>query len=181
MSDAHVRRAPRPWSAEMHSRDNVLEIEDLRTYIRLRKATVQAVDGVSFSVKRGETVGVVGESGCGKTMTGMSIMRLLPNGGYIAGGSIRFDGVDLATADLDTIRSIRGNKIGMVFQDPMTSLNPTTPIGKQIGNRCVCTAGLLEPRPSNGRLKSWTWSVCPGRESAWGTIRTSCREVCVSG
>jgi peptide/nickel transport system ATP-binding protein len=132
MNGAEAPNAPRPWSADRQAPGTVLEIDDLRTYIRLRTATVQAVDGVSFNVKRGETVGVVGESGCGKTMTGMSIMRLLPNGGYIAGGAIRFDGVDLASADLDTIRSIRGNKIGMVFQDPMTSLNPTMTIGKQI-------------------------------------------------
>jgi oligopeptide/dipeptide ABC transporter ATP-binding protein len=113
--------------------DNVLEVTDLRTYIRLREGQVRAVDGVSFSVKRGETVGVVGESGCGKTMTGMSIMRLLPNGGYIAGGSIRFGDVDMASADMATVRHIRTNKIGMIFQDPMTSLNPTMTIGKQIG------------------------------------------------
>ncbi len=112
----------------------LLEVEDLRTEIRLRSRTVHAVDGVSFSVAPGETVGLVGESGCGKTMTGLSIMRLLPAGGHIASGSVRFDGRELVAADGATLRSIRGNEIGMVFQDPMTSLNPTMTIGKQIAS-----------------------------------------------
>jgi len=110
----------------------LLEIRDLRTHIDLRRATVRAVDGVSFSVGAGETVGLVGESGCGKTMTGMSIMRLLPSGGHIAGGSIVFDGKDLTALPERSMQAIRGNDIGMVFQDPMTSLNPTMTIGSQI-------------------------------------------------
>lgn len=112
--------------------ENVLEVRDLRTYIRLRKGEVKAVDGVSFDVARGETLGVVGESGCGKTLTGLSIMRLLPSGGYIASGSIRTRDVDLVTANMDAVRRVRADHIGMIFQDPMTSLNPTMPIGKQI-------------------------------------------------
>jgi len=111
---------------------SLLEVDGLRTYIRLRKGEVHAVDGVSFSVEAGETVGLVGESGCGKTMTGMSIMRLLPTGGYIADGRILFGGQDLAHASDATMRRVRGNEIGMVFQDPMTSLNPTMQIGRQI-------------------------------------------------
>jgi peptide/nickel transport system ATP-binding protein len=111
---------------------SVLSIENLRTSIRLRSGEVRAVDGVSFTVEPGETVGLVGESGCGKTMTGLSIMRLLPNGGYIAGGAIRFGGADLAALTEPGMRQVRGNDIGMVFQDPMTSLNPTMMIGHQI-------------------------------------------------
>jgi peptide/nickel transport system ATP-binding protein len=113
---------------------SLLEVQELRTQIRLRSKTVHAIDGVSFGVAPGETVGLVGESGCGKTMTGMSIMRLLPSGGHIAGGRIVFDGQDLGGVDDKTMRSIRGNKIGMVFQDPMTSLNPTMTIGRQIAS-----------------------------------------------
>jgi peptide/nickel transport system ATP-binding protein len=112
--------------------DTVLDVRDLRTYIRLRRGEVKAVDGVSFVVKRGETLGVVGESGCGKTITGLSIMRLLPNGGYIAGGDIRVGDIDLATADIETVRRARASKVAMIFQDPMTSLNPTMTIGNQI-------------------------------------------------
>ena len=113
---------------------SLLEVDDLRTEIRLRTRTVRAVDGVSFVVDPGETVAIVGESGCGKTMTGMSIMRLLPAGGRIAAGRILFNGRDLATAGGAEMRAIRGNDIGMVFQDPMTSLNPTMTIGHQIAS-----------------------------------------------
>jgi peptide/nickel transport system ATP-binding protein len=111
---------------------SLIEVQDLRTEIRLPTATVKAVDGVSFAVEPGETIGLVGESGCGKTMTGSSIMRLLPPGGHITGGRILFEGKDLVTLDNAGLRRVRGNEIGMVFQDPMTSLNPTTSIGRQI-------------------------------------------------
>jgi peptide/nickel transport system ATP-binding protein len=110
----------------------VLEVEGLKTHIKLRRGTVHAVDGVSFEVDAGETVGIVGESGCGKTMAALSIMRLLPRGGYVAGGEIRFFGRDLVKLTDAELRQVRGNEIGMVFQDPMTSLNPTMMIGKQI-------------------------------------------------
>jgi peptide/nickel transport system ATP-binding protein len=110
----------------------LLEVQDLRTHIRLRRGTVRAVDGVSFSLEAGETLGIVGESGCGKTMAAMSIMRLLPKGGYIAGGKILLLGRDLTTLSDAELRDVRGNHIGMIFQDPMTSLNPTMTIGRQI-------------------------------------------------
>ncbi len=110
----------------------LLEIHDLKTYIRQRKGEVRAVDGVSLYIEEGETLGLVGESGCGKTMTGMSIMRLLPPGGYIAGGSIVLDGKELATMPERELRKVRGNDVAVIFQDPMTSLNPTMTIGKQI-------------------------------------------------
>jgi len=111
---------------------SALQIEGLRTFIRQRTGVVRAVDGVSFAVAPGETVGLVGESGCGKTMTGLSVMGLLPHGGYIAEGAIRFGGRDLAALSEPMMRQVRGNEIGMVFQDPMTSLNPTMTIGHQI-------------------------------------------------
>jgi peptide/nickel transport system ATP-binding protein len=110
----------------------LLEIEDLRTDIRLRTATVHALDGVSLTVEAGECLGIVGESGSGKTMTALSIMQLLPPGGRIVGGSIMND---------RGMRQIRGNEIGMIFQDPMTSLNPTMTIGHQIAETVILHRG----------------------------------------
>ena len=110
----------------------LLELEDVHTDIRLRRSTVHALDGVSLTVEAGECVGVVGESGSGKTMTALSIMQLLPHGGYITGGQIRLEGQPISTLSNDDMRHIRGNAIGMIFQDPMTSLNPTMTIGEQI-------------------------------------------------
>ncbi len=113
-------------------RQPVLEVTDLRTEFRLRHRSVTAVDGVSFFVGPGECVGLVGESGCGKSTTGLSIMRLLPAAGHITGGSIMLNGRDLATLDGTAMQDVRGNEVAMIYQDPMTSLNPTMPIGKQI-------------------------------------------------
>ena len=93
---------------------------------------VHPVGNVSFTIEAGETLGLVGESGCGKSMTGLSIMRLLPGGGHVVGGSIKLDGRELVTLSEREIRTVRGNDIGMIFQDSLTSLNPTMNIGDQI-------------------------------------------------
>jgi ABC-type dipeptide/oligopeptide/nickel transport system ATPase component len=119
----------------------LLEIEDLRTDIRLRAATVHALDGVSLTVEAGECLGIVGESGSGKTMTALSIMQLLPPGGRIVGGSITLGGEDIAAMDDRGMRQIRGNEIDMIFQDPMTSLNPTMTIGDQIAETVILHRG----------------------------------------
>jgi len=110
----------------------ILEIDNLHTEIRLRKGVVHAVDGVSLSVDPGECLGIVGESGCGKTMTALSIMRLLPNGGSITQGRVVLDGKNIANYSEGEMQHVRGNLVGMVFQDPLTSLNPTMTIGDQI-------------------------------------------------
>jgi peptide/nickel transport system ATP-binding protein len=110
----------------------LLDIQDLRTEIRLRRATVHAIDGVSLSVAPGECLGIVGESGSGKTMTALSIMRLLPGGGEVVNGQIFVDGTDVAALSEERMEDVRGNLIGMIFQDPLTSLNPTMTIGDQI-------------------------------------------------
>src|SRR5436305_6924482 len=111
----------------------LLEVQDLKTYFKVRAGRVRAVDGVSFVIKPGERVGVVGESGCGKSVTALSIMRLLPKpAGEYAGGSVIFEDQDLLDLPESAMRKVRGGKIGMIFQDPLTCLNPTMTVGKQI-------------------------------------------------
>jgi oligopeptide/dipeptide ABC transporter ATP-binding protein len=110
----------------------LLRIEDLKTQFFTSRGVVQAVDGVSLHVDEGETIGVVGESGCGKTMTALSVLRLVPDPGRIVDGHIWFRDRDVTTMDADQIRQFRGNDVAMIFQDPMTSLNPVTRVGTQI-------------------------------------------------
>ena len=110
----------------------ILQVNNLVTKFGLRSGSVTAVDGVSFDIAPGECVGLVGESGCGKSTTGLSIMRLLPSNGSVSGGSIVLDGVDLATLSEAEMRKVRGNKVALIPQDPLTSLNPTMKIGRQI-------------------------------------------------
>jgi len=113
---------------------SLLEVKDLRTYFHTDAGTAKAVDGVSFHVERGEVLGIVGESGCGKSVTSLSVMRLVPRppGEIMAGSEIRFDGRDLLSLSEAEMRQVRGNDIAMIFQEPMTSLNPVYTIGDQI-------------------------------------------------
>ena len=112
----------------------VLELEDLRTHFFTRDGVVRAVDGVSYTLNAGETLAVVGESGCGKSISALSILRLIPSPpGRIVGGAIRFKGRNLLDLAEPEMRALRGNRISMIFQEPMTSLNPVLTIGSQIG------------------------------------------------
>ncbi len=116
-----------------NGRPSILRVEDLETRFKTPDGTVFAVNGVSFDLKEGETLGVVGESGCGKSVTMLSLMQLIPTPpGEIANGKAFFHDNDLLTLKPDEIRDVRGSQIGMVFQDPMTSLNPVLTIGKQV-------------------------------------------------
>ncbi|HLS68917.1 MAG TPA: ABC transporter ATP-binding protein [Kiloniellales bacterium] len=134
-----ARLAPRPAPAG----EPLLEIEELRTYFDTRDGVVKAVDGLSFSLRPGEILGVVGESGCGKSITSLSIMRLVPRPpGRFAGGSVRFRGRDLLTLSDQEMRRIRGNEISMIFQDPMSSLNPVLTVGDQLTEAIILHKGL---------------------------------------
>ena len=124
----------------MAEKDYILQLEDLKTEFRVGKKIVHAVNGVSMKLERGKTLCVVGESGCGKSVTAHSVMKLLPNNGYIAGGSVKFtpekDGETIMLQDLPRsgkqMRAIRGKQIAMIFQDPMSTLNPVYTVGNQI-------------------------------------------------
>jgi len=120
----------------------LLEIENLQTHFRSPDGVNRAVDGVSFTVEAGETVAIVGESGCGKSVTASSVLRLIPEPPGKIKGSIRFEGVDLLKLDERAMRDIRGNQISMVFQEPMTSLNPVLTVGRQIGETLRLHQGL---------------------------------------
>ena len=111
----------------------LLEVKDLATYFYTSDGIVKAVDGISYDIQEGETVSLVGESGCGKSVSALSIMRLIPNPpGRTVAGEVIFDGEDILKMDESEIRNIRGHRIGMVFQEPMTSLNPVLTIGRQL-------------------------------------------------
>ena len=120
----------------------LLEVENLQTHFRTPDGVNRAVDGVSFDVAAGETMAIVGESGCGKSVTAMSILRLIPEPPGKIAGSIRFQGKDLLKLSEPEMRSIRGNEISMIFQEPMTSLNPVLTVGKQIGETVQLHQGM---------------------------------------
>jgi peptide/nickel transport system ATP-binding protein len=127
----------------------LLVVEDLQVYFASRDGIFRAVDGVSFALDPGETLGIVGESGCGKSVTAMSVLRLIPSPpSVVAGGSIRYRGTDLLKVSEKRMREIRGNEISMIFQDPMTSLNPVLTIGEQIAETVELHQGL-------GRRGAW--------------------------
>ena len=120
----------------------ILEVRDLRVELPLSRGTVHAVDGASLSVAEGEAFGLVGESGCGKSMTLRAIMGLLPRPGHIVGGEVLFEGEDLVTAPAGRLRQVRGGSIAMIFQEPMTALNPVMRVGDQIAEAPQVHLGL---------------------------------------
>src|SRR5512139_996763 len=125
--------------------DLLLDVQGLETTFKTPAGIVHAVNGVSFNLKEGETLGVVGESGCGKSVTVLSLLRLIPTPpGKIAGGSARFFGQDLLKLSNDEIRYVRGAQISMIFQDPMTSLNPVLTIGYQLEEPLILHLGMTK-------------------------------------
>lgn len=131
--------------------ENLLEIKNLQTFFDTDVGTVKAVNGVSFHIKKGETIGIVGESGCGKSMMSMSIMRLLPRNGKIASGEILYKGQDLAKLKISDMRKINGKEISMIFQEPMTSLNPVFTVGNQIEEVLLLHEGV---NPAEAKKKA---------------------------
>jgi peptide/nickel transport system ATP-binding protein len=132
--DQRIARASTGEALHNTGAEPVLDVNALKTYFFTRSGAVKAVDGVSFALKRGETLAIVGESGCGKSVTALSLMRLIPDPpGRIVGGSISLDGVDVLALNDDELRAMRGRDISMIFQEPMTSLNPVMTIGRQLG------------------------------------------------
>ena len=136
---------------------HLLEVTDLRTQFPTRAGLVNAVSGVSFHIDEGELLGLVGESGCGKSITALSVMSLIAPPGKIVGGSIKFKGEELLSATADRMRAIRGNDLAMIFQDPMTSLNPVFTVGEQI-------AEALRLHRKLDKKKAWEAAIDAMRE-----------------
>lgn len=133
--------------------EKLLEVKDLKTTFKTSAGDVHAVRGVSFYLDKGEALGIVGESGCGKSVTMMSIMRLLADNGRLSGGEIHFDGKDISNVKELVMESIRGNDIGMIFQDPMTSLNPVYTIGNQLIEPLIKHKGMKKAEAKKEAIK----------------------------
>jgi oligopeptide transport system ATP-binding protein len=130
--------------------NQILNVQDLETRFRTDEGTVHAINGVSFTIDEGETVGIVGESGCGKSVTMLSVLRLIPSPpGKITGGKAEFHGQDLLKMADEEIRHVRGAQISMIFQDPMTSLNPVLTVGKQLTEPMLLHLGMTKQQANN--------------------------------
>ena len=163
-------------------RKPLLEVKNLKTWFYTPDGVVKAVNGVSFTLNEGEALGLVGESGCGKSVSAMSLMRLIPTPpGRIVEGEVIFDGKDLLKLNDEGIRRIRGNDIAMIFQDPMTSLNPVLTVGRQIGEALELHKGMNQDQSR----KRTDRAAGAGRHpvplgAASTTTRTSSRAACAS-
>ncbi len=143
----------------------LLEVKDLHTFFNTRKGVVKAVNGVSYSVEPGRTLGIVGESGSGKSVSAMSILRLLDNNGFIESGEILFDGQDLTKLSMEQMYHIRGNRISVIFQEPMTSLNPVFSVQKQLCEPFMIHQGMDKKQASEKALEILTDVQIPNPEA----------------
>src|SRR5215218_110939 len=160
----------------------MLEVNNLKTHFRTQDGVVKAVDGVSFSLEAGETMGIVGESGSGKSVTALSIMQLNPKPPTeYPEGEIIFEGQDLLKTPDKRMQEIRGNDIAMIFQDPMTSLNPVFTVGNQIRKRSASTRTSPRARLSRRQCRCFATSASPTPRGGPRSTRISSRAACASG
>lgn len=143
----------------------LLEINNLHTYFKTKRGTVKAVNGVSYSVEAGKTLGIVGESGSGKSVSAMSIIKLLDKNGYIADGEIIFDGKNLVDVPISDMTKIRGNDISVIFQEPMTSLNPVFSVEQQVGEPIIIHQGMTEEEAAKKVVEMLELVKIPNAES----------------
>ena len=148
----------------------LLEVTDLRTHFHTRAGTGRAVDGVTFRIEPGESLGLVGESGCGKTVTALSMLGLVPSppGQVLTGSSIRFEGEELVGAPEDSLRRIRGNRVSMVFQDPSTSLNPVYSVGSQVAEALRLHLGMTREEAKEAAIERFAEVQLPDPEIRFG-------------
>ena len=159
----------------------LLEVSDLYTYFKTREGEVHAVDGVSFTVEEGKVLGIVGESGCGKSVTALSIMGLVQNPGRVVSGSVRFDGRELTGLKERELEDVRGRSIGMIFQDPMTSLNPVLTVGTQITETLRRHLDMSSDQAKSARSSCSRRYTSPTQLGAYRTTHTASRAGCDSG
>ena len=162
--------------------DKLLEVRGLKTHFATDRGLFRAVDGISFTVPRGRTVGLVGESGCGKSVTSLSVMGLVPSPpGKVEAEAVLFGNRDVLTLSADERRRLRGGKMSMIFQEPMTSLNPVHTVGQQIVEAILAHTAMSPQAAKSARDRDARAGAHPlGRRSASTTIRTTCRAACAS-
>jgi oligopeptide transport system ATP-binding protein len=147
------------------AREPILAVEDLEVRFWTSRGTVHAVNGVSFDIAPGETLGIVGESGCGKSVTSLALLGILPRAGRVTGGSARFEGAELTALSDSQMRSIRGRQIAMIFQDPMTSLNPVLTIGRQLRESLETHLGMDKKQATDRAAELLDQVGIPGARS----------------
>ena len=179
--NAAVLQATTPGDAPAAgSADPVLRVENLTLAFRARGRSADVLNAVSFELRPGETLCLVGESGCGKSMTALAIMRLVPEPGRIGGGRVLLRGEDLAARDEGAMRQVRGNSISMIFQEPMTALNPVYTVGEQIAEPLRLHQGLDKARARARAIECCARWAYRRPSGAWTTIRTRCPAACAS-